>query len=109
MFAGTSPHDIPVNLHPMKEVRDADVLLMLLSRRLLGGLSGSNTQRRPLRSQEDVRQQRPGPQRLQAGDHHHGESIIATWARRGTSSHTETCFFCTLDLGVETWKFQCIH
>ncbi|KAM7391089.1 hypothetical protein PAMP_021805 [Pampus punctatissimus] len=40
-------------------------------RRLLGGVPGSYAQRRPLRSQKDVRQQRPGPKRLQERDHHH--------------------------------------
>lgn len=48
-----------------------------LDRRLLCGLPGPHTQRRPLRSQKDVCQQRPGPECLQEGDHHHGENSDA--------------------------------
>jgi len=52
----------------------------VFSRRLLSGVSGSYAQRRPLRSQKDVRQQRPGPECVQERDHYHGESTITTFA-----------------------------
>lgn len=54
-------------------------VILCFSRRLLSGVSGSYAQRRPLRSQKDVRQQRPGPKCLQEGDHYHGESSITVF------------------------------
>lgn len=59
------------NSHVMLSVR-----FVCFDRRLLCGLSGSYTQRCPLRSEKDVCQQRPGPECLQERDHHHGENSL---------------------------------
>lgn len=45
-------------------------------RRLLCGVYGSNTQRCPLRSQEDVREQCARPEHLQERDHYHGKCLV---------------------------------
>lgn len=63
-------------------------LSVCLDRRLLCGLPGPHAQRRPLRSQKDVCQQRPGPECLQEGDHHHGENSDALFQ---ASSLTSGC------------------
>lgn len=54
----------------------ADLSYFCLHRWVLGGVPGSDAQRRALRSEKDVRQQRTGPERLQERDHHHGEKRL---------------------------------
>lgn len=88
------PH-ILVFMH--RKMKCADVMLMsCFPRRLFCGLSGSYTQWCPLRSEKDVRQQRPGPQRLQERDHYYGESSMSVFVRQRHFHSTQPRFYFLL-------------